>query len=221
MRRMTRSWKSIHSSGKCLGKLGGGPLPIRFYAAVSPYLFLSPYWEESSQTEEGPSLTLALMWLQSITQANAQLKWELANEMEGLARKYGDQQTRIAMKHRDWQARMGEEVDTTFWEVFSEASSTDLVRVLPWCISTTVNPGVIPTCYMSEALATTMQWRADAPVATTTPESEGWQAQASMSILACQTGTPPLPVLPMSDIPLISTPPVGCSFIRFIINPQH
>ena len=102
---------------------------------------------------------------------------------------------------------MAEEVDAIFWEVFSETSSIDLVRLLPWCISTTtINPGALPTHYMSEALATTMQQGVEAPVATTTPESRGSQALASMGSPACQTETPPLPILPMSDIPLIGTP---------------
>ena len=34
-------------------------------------------------------------------------------------------------------------------------------------------------------------------------------------------GTQPLPVLPMLDIPLIGTPPIWCSPVRFIINPHH
>ena len=55
---------------------------------------------------------------------------------------------------------------------------------------------------MSEALATAMQPRVDAPAAATTPESEGSQALASMSNPAHQTGTPPLPILPMLDSPL-------------------
>ena len=49
---------------------------------VPPSSF-SPHQEESSQTEEGPSLSLALIWLQSITWAKTQLKQELAHEWEG------------------------------------------------------------------------------------------------------------------------------------------
>ena len=46
---------------------------------------------------------------------------------------------------------MAEEVDATFPEVFSEMSLTDLVSLLPWCISTAASPDMIPICYMSEA----------------------------------------------------------------------
>ena len=109
------------------------------------------------------------------------------------------------MKHVDKQARMAEEVDATFQEVFPETSSTDLFRLLPWCISIVNNPDVIPIHYMSEVLATIMQQEVDAPTATTTPESKDSQAPASMSSPACQTGTPSLPFLPMLDIPLVGT----------------
>ena len=173
--------------------------------SVPPSSF-PPHQEESSQTEEGPSLIPALMGLQSITQAKAQLKWELAH--------------RMATKHKDQQAMMAKEVDTIFREVFSETSSTNLVRLLPWCISTATNPGMIPICYMSEALATTMQQRVDAPAGTTIPESEGSQTPASTSSPAHPTWTPPLPILSMSDILIINTPPVRCSLARFIIDPQ-
>ena len=47
-----------------------------------------------------------------------------------------DQQAMMATEHEDQKARRAEEVDATFWEVFSETSSIDLVRLLPWCIST-------------------------------------------------------------------------------------
>ena len=46
----------------------------------------------------------------------------------------------------------------------------------------------------------------------------GW---VSMSILACQTKTLPLLILPLSNIPLIGTPPVRCSLAELLINPQH
>ena len=161
------------------------------------------------------------MQLQSITWAKAQLEWELAHKWEGLARKYKDQQYRMATKHEDQWARMAEEVDTTFQEVFSETSLTDSVRLLPRCISTTTNPGAIPMHYMGEALATTMQWRVDAPAAATVLEPEGPQAPVSTSSPVHQAGAPPLPIFSMLDIPLIGTPPVGHSLIRFIIDPLH
>ena len=49
-------------------------------------------------------------------------------------------------------------------------------------------------------------------MAATTPESKGSQAQVSMSSPGtCQIGTPPPPVPPILNIPLVGTPPVRCS----------
>ena len=128
-----------------------------------------------------------------------------------LATKHEDQKAMMAEKHEEWWARMEEEVDAMFSEVFSKTSSIDSVRLLSWCISTTTNLGALLTCYLSEALATTMQWRVEVLLAATAPESGGPQAQFSMKSLACQTETPPLPILPLSNIPLLGTPLVGCS----------
>ena len=133
--------------------------------------------------------------------------------------------TRLATKHEDWWARIAEEVGTTLFEVFSKTNSTDSVRLLPWCISTVASPGTIPMHYMSEALATTVQWRLDAPAVTTTCGSKGSQAPASMSSLACQCTVHPVllhlfPFFPCWTFPLL-TPPAGCSLVRFIIDPQH
>ena len=127
----------------------------------------------------------------------------------------------MAAKQEELWARMVEEVVATFWEVFSETSSIDLVRLLPWCISSATNPDNLPTYYMSESLATNMQQRVEAPTATTTPESGGPQALDSMSSPVGQTETLPLPILPLSNIPLISTPSVGHSLVRLFIDPQH
>ena len=145
--------------------------PVLLLVTSSPFFL---HQDENLQTEEGPSLRPALVQLQSVTWARAQLKQELAYGLEGLARKYEDWWTKLAIKHEDQrvmmaakheeqQARMEEEVDANFWEVISETSSIDVVKLLLWCISTTASPGALPTCYMSEALATTVQWRAEAP----------------------------------------------------------
>ena len=101
------------------------------------------------------------MQLQSITWAKAQLKWELAHEWEGLARKYEDWQTRMAMKHEDQWARMAEEVDATFRRSSLKQAQLTQLGYFPGA-SPLPNPGMIPICYMSEALATTVQWRVDA-----------------------------------------------------------
>ena len=80
---MTRSckvypflWKALWESSEedhCLSE------PVLL---LVPHYFFSPHWEESSQTEEELGLSSALTWLHSITQAKAQLEWELAHEWE-------------------------------------------------------------------------------------------------------------------------------------------
>ena len=86
-----------------------------------------------------------------------------------------------------WQAQMAEEADTTFQEVFSQASSTDSIELLLWCISSTVC-----LCYMSEVLATTTQQEEDIPGTITVPKLEDLQAQDPADSPAHQAGTPPL-----------------------------
>ena len=103
-----------------------------------------------------------------------------------MATKHEDWCVMMATKYEDQWARMAEEVDTTFWEVFSETSSIESVRLLLRHISTSANPSALPTCYMSEALATTVQWRVDTPVATTAPESQDSQAPVSTSSLCAK-----------------------------------
>ena len=61
--------------------------PILLLGPPSPFFI---HQEESSGTEEGPSLSLALVQLQSMTWVRAQLEQELAHEWEGLVRRYED-----------------------------------------------------------------------------------------------------------------------------------
>ena len=56
---------------------------------------------------------------------------------------------------------MVEQIDATFQEVFSQASSANSINVLPWCLLFAV-----PLCYMSSMLDTTMQQDEDAPATT-------------------------------------------------------
>ena len=110
---------------------------------------------------------------------------------------------------------MAEEADATFQEVFSQTSSTKLVKLLPWCISS-----AIPLHYLNEALAMTVQQKEDIPVTTTAPELEGSQILAPSDSPAHQTGTPSLPVPFLLDIPVVGTTPFGCPFAGFIVSPM-
>ena len=111
---------------------------------------------------------------------------------------------------------MAKEADTTFHEVFSQVSSTDLIKLLPWYFSSTVT-----LHYMSKALATTIQQEGDIPVTITVPMLEASQAPDPPDSPAGQTETLSLPVPPLPDIPFVSTPPVGCPFAGFIASPTQ
>ena len=105
---------------------------------------------------------------------------------------------------------------TTFQEVFSQPSSTDFIKLLSWCFSSAVS-----LHHMNEVLATTVQQREAIPVTTATPEPEGSQVQAPSDGPVHQTGTPPLPVSPLLDIPFVGTPLVRCPFTEFVDGPMH
>ena len=55
--------------------------------------------EGSSQMEEGSGFHLALQHMQGINQAGVQLEWELAHEVQRLARKYEDEWITLSRKH--------------------------------------------------------------------------------------------------------------------------
>ena len=99
-----------------------------------------------------------------------ELNWlcELAQETQELAQRYNDRQIKLARRHKRQQAWVVKQADATFQEVFSQMTLTDLIKLLPQCVSSTV-----PLCYMSRVLATTMQQDEDVPATTTVSEWEG------------------------------------------------
>ena len=135
-----------------VAKLRGGALPLWPNATVSLYIAPHSNWEEGCWMEEGSGFHPALKGLQDINQARAQMECELAQETEGLAQRYYDRQIKLARKHERRWAQMAKEADATFQEVFSQVSLTDLIKLLPWCISSTLT-----LLYMSDALATPAQ----------------------------------------------------------------
>ena len=109
---------------------------------------------------------------------------------------------------------MAKEADTTFQEVFSQASWTDLIKLLPQCVSSAV-----PLHYMSKALTTTVWQEEDVPVTITVPMLEDSQALNPSDSPAGQTGTPPLPMPPFLDIPFVDTFLVWHPFAGFSAGP--
>ena len=116
---------------------------------------------------------------------------------------------------RQWE-NMTKEPDATFYEVFFLLSSTNSIKLPPWCFSSAV-----PLHYMSDALATAMQQEEDVPATIAAPELEGSQAPDPSDSPVHQTETLPLPVPPLLDIPFVGTPLVGCPFAGFIAGPTQ
>ena len=126
----------------------------------------------------------------------------------------------MATQYEDQGVRMAEEVDVTFHKVFSDISPVNAVRLilvylhhsLSWCDS-----------------CTSPEWGTGYHCATRSgclgshPCSRVWGLTSpdpfEQSCASLWDSTPP--ILLLSDVPYIGTPPVGCSLIGSLINPQH
>ena len=150
----------------------------------------------------------ALKLLQDANQARAQLECELVQETQELAWKYNNKWIKQARKHKRQWAWMIEQTDASFQEVFSQVSSADSIKLLPWCIS-----AAVPLSYRSGMVATATQQDEDISAAS---EPHGSLAPCPSSSPVHPPGTPPLPVPPLLDIPLVGTPPVGHPFAEFL-----
>ena len=193
-----------------------------------------PHLEEGNQTEggsdchaasaqmEGAGFHPALKLLQDNNQAIAQLEYELIQETQELAERYKHKQAKQARRHARWWAQMINQTDATFQEVFSQASLTEAVKLLSWCISTAV-----PFCYISIAVTTAAQQDEGIPTihepCPTASQSEphGTLAPGPSGGLTPPPGTSPLPESSLPDIPLAGTPLVRCPFSDFLAVPTQ
>ena len=167
----------------------------------------------STQTEGGSGYHTFLKLLGDANQARAQLEYELIQETQELAERYEHKQAKWAKRHARQQAEMIDQDNATFWEVFSQASSTEAVKLLPWCISPAV-----PFCYISGAITTAAQqdegipnvpklcYTASEPEPEPEPDHHGSLAPGSSGGLTAPPGTLSLPVSSLPDIPLAGTP---------------
>ena len=111
---------------------------------------------------------------------------------------------------------MVQEGHITFREVFAMESPMELIKLLPWCISSAV-----PSQYINKALGTATQLGENAPATTVVPKSEGSPDLGSSDSPACLSETPP-PIIPLLlDVPFMDTPPVGHSFAEFLATSIH
>ena len=198
-----------------VAKLRRGAPPIWPSFAVSPFVHPSSPSRRGYPDGERIRFSPNLQQLYHFNQARIQLECELGQEAQELTHRYNDCQIKLAKKHKKMWAKMTQEGNTTFQEIFSMVSSTDLIKLLSGCVSSTV-----PFCYMNKALATAMQQGKNVPTTAAATEAEGSLTLGPSSSLAHPSGNPPLvPFLP--DIPFVCTPPVGCSFPEFIAGPSQ
>ena len=80
---------------------------------------LLPHLEEGTQTGEELGYNLALQQLQDFHQARPQLECELGEAAQKLAHKYNDYQAKLARKYKWELAKMAQEGNTAFQEVFA------------------------------------------------------------------------------------------------------
>ena len=127
-----------------------------------------PHLEEGIQMEENLGYNPALQCLQDYNWARAQLENELSEEAQKLDCKYNTWQIKMERRHEWKWARMANKGDATFKEVFSMTSLADSVKLLPWCIVSSIT-----ICHMDDALVAAAQQGKTAPAATATPKPGG------------------------------------------------
>ena len=112
---------------------------------------------------------------------------------------------------------MTDQTDATFQEVFSQFSSTEAVKLLPWCVSLAV-----PFHYISGTMTTAAQQDENIPTVpqpcptAPKPESYGSPTPGTFGSPIPPPRASPLPVSSLPDIPLVGTPLVGCPFSDFL-----
>ena len=112
-----------------------------------PFIGPHPHWGEDTQTEEELGFHQALQLLQDTSQARSQVECELVQETQRLAQRYDDRQIKQSRRHEKWWALMVKQTDATFQEAFTQVNSADCIKLLPWCISSTVPPATWVECW--------------------------------------------------------------------------
>ena len=139
------------------------------------------------------------------------MECKLIQETEELAERCEHKWAKQARRHTRQRAQMIDQTDASFQEVLSQVSSTEAIKLLPWCISVAV-----PFCYVSEA--TTMATQQDEDVSTisgpcpTVPEPCDLPVPCPSRVPMPPMATSPLPVSSLPDIPLAGTPLLGHPF---------
>ena len=121
-----------------------------------------------------------------------------------------------------WMAQMIDQTNSTLQEVLSKASSTEAIKLLPWCLSV-----VVPLCYISEAASVAAHQDESISIASEPcptvldPEPHGLPVPDPSGSLIPPPVMSPLPVYSIPDIPLDGTPLLGCSLAGQTIPPKE
>ena len=92
-----------------------------------PSSSLLPHQEQGTQMEEELGYHPVLLQLQDFNQARIQLECKSGQEAQKFAQRYDDCRIKLAKKHKKKWARLTQQGNATFQEVFSMTSLTDLI----------------------------------------------------------------------------------------------
>ena len=175
-----------------------------------------PHLEEGIQMEGKLGYNPALQCLQDFDKARAQLESKQSEEAQKLDCKYNARQIKMERRHEQEWARMAQEGDHTFQEVFSMTSLAKSVKLLPWCISTS-----IPLCHMDDALVAAKQQGKTAPttVGATKLEEPSAPGLSSSPATSLESLPPAIPLL--LDLLFEDISSMGCPFFEFIAGPSQ
>ena len=162
-----------------------------------------------TQTEGlGYHPSLKLLW--EANQARTQLEWELIQETQELAEKCKHKWAKQARRHARRRAQMINQTNATLKEVMSQESSTEAIKLLPWCISV-----VVPLHFISKAATMAAYQDEGVSIASeacpmaTEPELHSSLVPGPSRVLTALPVMFPLPVFSIPDIPSGGTPLLG------------
>ena len=141
-----------------------------------------PCLEEGIQMEGKSGYNPSLQCPQDFNQGKAQLESNLSEEAQKLDHKYNAWPIRMERRHEQEQARMAQEGDYTFQEVFSMTSLADSVNLLPWCVSSS-----IPLHHTDDMLVAAEQQGKTTLATAAAPKLEEPSAPGLSSSPACST----------------------------------
>ena len=187
-----------------VAKLRGGALPLWPIPLLVPSLPPHFHQEQGSQIEEGLIFHPALKQLQCINQARVQLECELAQEAQGLTRKYNDQQIRLARKHEKWWPGLLKRQTLPSRSSFLRQAQLTQSSCYPGA-----SPLQFPFATWMKHWPQLPNRKRTSQLLTLYPSQRAHRPQTSQTVQLIKRLTPPLPVPPFLDIPFTGTPQLG------------